>query len=398
MERQERLDRLLDYLEEHIDPEHAEQAVRRQYQAINFLPVDRIPLIIQIKAPFVEFEPLPFEQAFYDHESMLYNELLYSWGSIYHSVSGGLQDDYIYHIRSSTGPVLVSSMLGANCRVAGEFAWVDPMEREELEALIKRGVPSVQSGLLPMVFERYAYYHERLSAYPNCAKAIRVTPPDLQGPFGTAHLLEGQDIFMDLYEDPDFVHELLEITTQATIDAIKAFEPYIQNCIVRGEGHDAEVVYAAMYRGRAVIKDDSASIMISEPHYEEFSEHYNHRIMDELGEAGLHHCGVGRSWHPKHFIYSTNGGVNFGQPQFHKLEEKMCYLENGVPIVGWGSEEPYKLLDDFYRLAPKTGMTLACLATSTDEAKRIYERHLERCENLEQSGAVEAFLRRREGK
>ncbi len=380
MKRLEKLDRMLEILEECIDPDHADEAVERQYKAINFLPVDHIPLIIQINTSNDRFELLKFEDSFDNHENMLYNELLYSWGSIYNSVTGGVYDDYIYHIRSSTGPILVASAFGANCRVAGDFAWVDHMERSELIKSMAHGVPAVDAGLFSMVFDRYNYYHERLKEYPKCARAIRITQPDLQGPFDIADLLLGStQIFCDLYEDPKFIHSLLELITQALINEVRAFEPYIQNSIVHG---NSLVVYAAMYRGKTVIKDDTASTMISEDHYEEFSAYYNRIVMDNLEGAALHHCGEGRPWHYKQFAWPTCSGVNFGQPQFHKLADKMLYLEQNIPIVGWGSEESYDILDDFYELAPRTGITLACMTDSTEKAKRIYEMHLERCAKM----------------
>jgi len=61
-----------------------------------------------------------------------------------------------------------------------------------------------------MGLEHMAYMAEQLEG-----TGCMVYPMDLQGPFDIAHLVYGDDIFYDLYDDPKFVHHLLDLSCHA---------------------------------------------------------------------------------------------------------------------------------------------------------------------------------------
>ena len=47
--------------------------------------------------------------------------------------------------------------------------------------------------------------------------AIRLTQPDMQGPFCNLQLIRGDQLFYDLYDDPDMIHEALDLITDTMI-------------------------------------------------------------------------------------------------------------------------------------------------------------------------------------
>ena len=154
-----------------------------------------------------------------------------------------------------------------------------------------------------------------MSGYPKCREAIRISQPDLQGPFDIAHLLIGTEIYYMLYDRSKIVHELLDVITETYI----SFRKYIEGLLTDSAGEDAVYVHGSIYKGKVVIKDDTAAVNLSKDMYGEFSKQYNQRIFEAFGGGSLHHCGQERDWH----FDSMNGeylmAVNYGNPEMHDI-------------------------------------------------------------------------------
>ena len=77
--------------------------------------------------------------------------------------------------------------------------------------------------------QTYAFYNEVLKDYPACRKILKLYHPDLQGPFDTAHLIYGSDIYPDLYDEPELIHALLSVVTETYIRLFRRIYPYLSN-------------------------------------------------------------------------------------------------------------------------------------------------------------------------
>ena len=60
-------------------------------------------------------------------------------------------------------------------------------------------------------------FEEYLRPYPKCRKAIHLTQPDMQGPFDSVDLMSGGDVFYDLYDEPEMIHEALNVVSDTMV-------------------------------------------------------------------------------------------------------------------------------------------------------------------------------------
>ncbi len=286
---------ILEWLEERIDLEHVAAVEERHIKALQWEAVDRPP--ITFSAPVSEPLALyPYSQAFHDPAKMLVNELIGPYGvmgpspSIINSVL--IQDDFPLGIRAMYGAGLFPSYFGARSEVVGDnFPWVRPIGLEALKRVVVRGMPELESELSHRTLDMMAYAKEMLASYPKCRQAIRITQPDLQGPFETAVHLWGSDIFIAFYDCPDFLRELLDLLAETWALACKKFAAASTEAL----REDFIYLHFTIVKGTGLVKDDSA-VMLSPKTYSEFIRPLNEKVIDALGPVGIHWCGTGDQW------------------------------------------------------------------------------------------------------
>ena len=370
----EQLDSLLEYLEERVDLDHARQVETLHLDAIMYRDVPFLPLSVSFPVDG-RFTPFAYHEAFDDPEKMLFNELLTSFSSIYNSVL--LKDHFPLHIRSNHGIGIIASLFGARCKIIQDnMPWVEHLDgMDAVREMVAQGLPDLESGLGSKVIATYRYFRDKLREYPKCHEAIRITQPDLQGPFDIAHLLIGTDIFYEVYDHAPLLHQLLELITETYI----AFRRHIDELLTDRTPEDAVYVHGGIYGGKVILKDDTAAINLSQGMYDEFSKHYNDKILEAFGRGSLHYCGPGRDWHFDSMNCPWLGGLHFGNPEMHSLEYVYGYWSRRrVPILWWGNHQDYAFLDEVCRLRIPTGVTSVAKAANLEDARRIMDRHLAR--------------------
>jgi hypothetical protein len=187
------VEKLLDYFEDHVDLEHIRKIERLNYDALHFREIPYLPLTV--RTGLEGFDPFPLEDAFDDPEKMLFNELLTSTvHSSYNSVR--TKDHCALQIRGNHGIGIIASLFGCQSSIFNnEMPWVSPISFKEAKRTFAGGVPDLNRGLGKKVIATYHYYHDRLKSYPKTYQALRITQPDLQGPYDIFHLVVGNDCF-----------------------------------------------------------------------------------------------------------------------------------------------------------------------------------------------------------
>jgi hypothetical protein len=372
----EKLDRLLGFLEERLDEEHVRRTERLHLDAMAFRPVPRLPLTLVF--PPDDVTMFPYAEAFDDPAKMLFNELIRTVGGTSTYTSVRIGDDFPPHVRSNHGIGILSSLFGAGCRILNDtMPWVDPLEPAPLRKAVARGVPDLEQALGKRVLDTHQYYRETLAGYPKCSRCIRITQPDLQGPFDIAHLLMGNDVFLAVVDQPDFVHELLAVITGTYV----AFRKLIASQLTDGAGDEAVYLHGCLFGGKVLIKDDTAIINLSEEMHREFSKRYNDRIFAAFGGGSFHFCGPSRAWAHGAVDSPWLRGVNFGNPEMQDLAAEHAYWRNRkVPILLWGDSlrlqrQDGSVLDQVRSAGIRTGMTLAVRVNDEKEARAVLEAH-----------------------
>ena len=377
------LDELLLFIEENIDLEHQKEVEKLHVKVNKFEPVPFLPLsILPGGGDFFQYDEAsnlyPYQETFHDPEKMMYNELVKTvfTGSIYNSIQ--IKDYFPLQIRSNHGIGIIASMFGMETKILNNMLpFVIPnQEKDELKKIVKRGIPDFKADLGQRVYNSHQFYHEKLKKYPKCARGIKITHPDMQGPFDIAHQIIGSDIFLMLYDKRDLIHELLELITQTYIQ----YRKFIEDNYHLNDKADEDMIYihGDICYGKVVIKDDTPQVSLSPMMYEEFSWQYNRKIFDEF--KGTYHC-CGRINDHIYELLDQNKnvkGINYGNPENHDIKD--IYNKNKGKkraIYTWGWNQDYSFLKELLKNEEiSTGITLACKVKDIEDGKRIIGEYL----------------------
>ena len=293
------LEKLLTYYEEIIDIEHHRSVIEQQKKTIKFEPCDKL----SIRVPYTSdtFRPYSIEEIHNDMAKMMFNELLGCLSQI------EAKDTSIPMIRVNYGVGTLPSAFGLKSMIInGNMPWVEHVSTDKIREIISKGVPDYRTGFGQKVIDTYEFYRETLAKYPKCNEVIKVYHPDYQGPLDVAHLIYGSDIYLDMYEDPDLVHELLGLVTETYIDRMKKIKPYLNDMCGTNCFH-----WSQLYPGPIVLRNDSA-VNLSSDMYKEFAQQYDHKIMHSFGKFSMHFCGRADQWIFDMARSEDIIGLNFG--------------------------------------------------------------------------------------
>ncbi|MBN1963087.1 MAG: hypothetical protein JW910_00470, partial [Anaerolineae bacterium] len=273
--------RLLDHFEARLDLDHVAAVHRLHRAALDFAPVERLPLVFYLPYEGDAFAPYPFAEAFHDPAKLMVNELLAGFSSPYHALD--LRHDAPLCLRPNLGTGIVASMFGAHVRLMEDNPpWTESLGgTEALECMAELPLPAVEAGLGARVAEQYAYFHTALQDYPVCRAAFQITLPDLQGPFSTVELLWGSSIYVSLYDRPDLVRALLEKVTAQMQRVVAAWGPYTREDSGAGYCYQHNVGS----KGPLLVRDDSM-ILLSPGMYADLVLPFDAQIADALDGAG----------------------------------------------------------------------------------------------------------------
>lgn len=138
-----------------------------------------------------------------------------------------------------------------------------------------------KDGWMPRVLETidYARAHSDLP----------VGLTDMQGPLDTAGQMCGQQqLFLWMYEEPQMVHDLFDIVTEAFIEWVKVQKRHIGEPLDRSNG--LQGVGASPI---GVWESDDDMVMVGPKLYRRFVVPYVSRIFEAFGGGSLHFCGKG---------------------------------------------------------------------------------------------------------
>jgi hypothetical protein len=377
VEKLDRVNRILDFLEENIDEKHCEETERLHLAALNFKQGAIPPLSIYCKPE--ESEMLSNVSAFNNPEAMLYNELLRSetFGNVVNSVR--IHDDYPLHIRSNHGLATTLSIVGGIYQLnENATPWAIPLEESLQDYRRKwenKPYDIINNEVIRKVCDTYYYMKERLRDYPKCGRRIRLTHPDMQGPFQMAQNLFGGDFFIELYDNSDDVHWLLNRVTDAYIELFNIIDPLVNNYTAdRG----AVYIHGAIYPGRVLLKNDTATAMLSENHYLEFCRQYDEKVAKALGDVSVHYCGASQPFHHQAIMMEKLRGLNFGDPQMQDINTFMSeWNARGIAAVCWGYHQPPEFLPATLLGRNTAGFTLCCTINDINKASECMKRYRE---------------------
>jgi len=172
--------------------------------------------------------------------------------------------------------------------------------------------------------EHMHYMSRRLENSP-----VRIFPLDLQGPYDMAHIIYGDAIFYDMFDDPAFVHHLMDLCCHAIIWGM-------EQCLAAIPGSDDVVAhYSAVVIPRAMggikISEDT-STLLSPDAIDEFVVPYTSRILEHFGGGYIHYCGKNDYLFKAMVGMEKSIGINFGNPEMHDMNEILSEIAEAGKI------------------------------------------------------------------
>lgn len=265
-----------------------------------------------------QFDHYTMRQQFNDPAAMLTESL---WDMVGWARTPG---DQQLSFRPNFGVGTLASTFGCGTDMnENDMPWVT--DRPDKHKLLDVDLDRLdQIGLIPRVIEFIQYARQALAPVPQ----VRLFMPDLQGPMNTAFLLRQQDVFLDMLDEPEYYHRLMDVICEVYIRLTRRLKPELGEPM--NEGY-----HGAMYMscGGARVVDD-VSVMMSPAHYEEFSLPYARKCLAAFDGGWIHSCGD--ISHQLDFYLGAPEikCINFGEPEKYDFAQvlprfaaagKCCY-------------------------------------------------------------------------
>ena len=282
-------------------------------------------------------------EAFYNADHMLCNNVKAACRA------GNSGSDSVPSMRANMGTGMTLACLGLEQQVFDDrMPWLKShLSKGEISAL------SPDDITIQGTFERAMDYMRRFIEV--MGDRVPVYCPDTQGPLDLAHLLMGDDIFLECYDDPPFVHHLMEICLELGIRVhtwVKELTGEPLDSIYHGNSLYAENM------GVRICED--TTVLLNPDHIEEFAMPYTRRLAAHFGGAWVHYCGRNDNLTKAVLKVPEIRGINFGHipghEHDHPFEEDMELIRD-VGKIFFGSwplfegENPKEYLHRLHRWA-----------------------------------------------
>ncbi|MBO4325670.1 MAG: hypothetical protein J5950_00160 [Clostridia bacterium] len=327
---------LLEDIESRIDPEAEEDYIDQWSDFLNdrFTGDIFTPRRKKLSLSNAERKGIMINDAMEDFDSMLYSQLL--------GVSFALDDSesnryrsWNLAIRANYGSCIGTSLFGAEVFIMPYKTNTLPITRtltgdDAMERVLDKGIPDNHAGLGAKAFGFGEFVQEVFSHYPKISKYVTVYHPDIQGPIDNCELLFGEEMFYKMMDEPDTVHDVLDLITRSYISFMEEWQKLYP------PRPDMNLHWGHVWhKGTILLRCDSA-MNLSPDMYDEFCVPYDRRLLDRFGGGGMHFCGKG-----DHYIKSLCEApglsvVNMTQPHLNDME--VIYrntVDKGIKLVGF---------------------------------------------------------------
>lgn len=366
------LSTLLFTLEDKLSTENQHKIADLHHKALNWEPVERLPLIISFPYPkSASIQPFPHREIFDNPEKMLYNELVHAFEtSIF--LHSEIRDDLPYTVRANFGTVIIASLFGGKVEQRDDNPpWVRHFETlDEFKTIFEKDPLDFSQGICPQVVERYRLYNDILSDFPNLKKCIKVVLPDLQGPLDSLELLRGSEIYTDFILDPEMIENGLKLMAEAQV----GFAKHLQSLITEGT-ENYSFQHAVPIKGNILIRNDSA-IMISSDMYSSQVAAHDEFVLKEMGGGGIHSCGKIDFNLNEIFKLPSIQCFDFGQSYLNDINSVYPLArDKKIPLLRIRPQKEELLSGEIQKMFP-TGISLVYEASSFEEAKFVSKEYL----------------------
>jgi len=255
----------------------------------------------------------------------------------------GWPTDGIPTVRPNLGVIFVPVIAGLGYDLKDEqLPWPGaPLERDEVRAA--REVDVAQSELMRLAAEFYAIHHAEGGG------EIVAYQADTQGVFDVAHMLYGDEIFLDLADpgEAEWIEELLDLCAELYVRVVRHLKGLLgeqDGSMVHGHG-TGQGVYLPTAGTRSC---EDTPTLLSPEMIEQRIIPYVERVVAAFGGGFLHFCGRHPSLFERLCRSELVRAIDMGNPEMYdarwmmeRCAETGTVLWSGVAAEGGETWEPY---------------------------------------------------------
>ena len=287
---------------------------------------------------------------YFTSEKAMFN---YQIGRIEHHLAT-VDDDYIPLLFPWYGTGVVPSALGCHILFQpGLDPAVEGTVLKEASDIRQLAMPDpYRDGLMPRVLKTIDYMKANSD--------LPVSFSDPQGPLNIAICLCGvENLMLWMYDEPDYVHEIMDFCTRVFIDWVKVQKKHAGHGF--REGAFPHGIMLPPEVGGVWLCDDDCTIISAEL-YREFVVPYNGRIFEAFGGGTLHFCGSAE--HQLENFLATPGlrGINnFCMGNFRQVKKMQELFADriGLMVCDFSPQDIGKYYGELLGLLQPIGTILA---------------------------------------
>jgi hypothetical protein len=268
--------------------------------------VDRLPLLIEVSGQPWDGKEHTLEEQVADPRKMA-EEALRAVEAQCPVVS-----DSVLCVRPQFGVGLFATPFGVEYELSARYAtpWVKSTPPKEHLSGLGTGDLDIEGSTIGQSAEVLRLYRDTFQG------AVETFLPDTQGPFDIAHQARGHDIFTDIFDDPPFVHHLMELATHTYIEGTRLLKQ-------AGEEGPSEGHHSGCLRmvDCGVRMCDDSGVILSPTQYAEFVGPYHERALAAFGGGWAHWCGDAPHLTDAYLAMESCKGINLGQPELYDQAE-----------------------------------------------------------------------------
>lgn len=275
------LRRVCEIVSRYVDLDRIAAAKRRQADMLAGRCSDYIPIVFgKAVAEVSDLPDFDWAERFYDPAKSLYMQLKCD---VLPRIASG--SDVVPAVRPDLGVINCMTVFGAAYEVPTHTRSVITRYVPK-DAVAEFEVPDDVSalGTMPRVVE-HAQHHVAVLREAGLWEAVRLTHCDQQGPWDIAAQVRGHDIFLDVYEDPAFVHDLMRKCVKVYVSVSRLCKKFDPSPAAGGAGS------AYWMDNGSVRMCGDSDILISAEQHREFVAPYQQEALLGMGGGWLHYCG-----------------------------------------------------------------------------------------------------------
>lgn len=289
----------------------------------------------------IEWPDIPINDALDDYETMALREFKSCSDAI-----SNTDNSAVPCVRCNYGTGIMSSLFGCELFIMEKqhntLPTTIPLNggADAIRALLDKGIPDLNNALGGKVFEMGEFFVKLMKDYPKISKYVNLYHPDTQGPLDICELVWGSELFIDLFDNAQLVHDFLDLITEtyiAFMDKWIKIAPFPKNYSVHR---------SLMLRGNIMIRDDSA-MNLSPEMFAEFVKPYDSKLLETFGGGCIHFCGRGDHYIEEMCRIPGLFAINMSQPELNDMGKIFRNtVDKGIKIIGFSRESAETYLSE----------------------------------------------------